>query len=634
MPNGRTKAVGALGDQLLTDILTDIAGEAITLDEATITPVGYVAAVLDLLTRSYGYDSSTGVIESSGYASVAPVTFDYVDRRHVDSYSNVGTEAKPVFRNTGAVIETAFGLVDGVSQPIVELRIPTAKFRATKASTIEVTYFLVSDTGETKVPWIYVTGGGYPELDSAILGESVLDVYPIVTVREDGVNITDSTDPKVVSSSTEALQTLGINIEDITGSLSENDDSDKIEDAHIFLSIHVDDKKQAVMSYLFEYFDLLRVANPGAKDLYDAWVAGGIDAPTTFTGVTYNIDERSLNYQLNLNYVTRSTYSSLDNPEAPVGFMTFHAKQFIDVKGRSADYISYTRKISSSAVEIIRVHGIRNDCVIGTSKSRHATVLVRDLGDTDESKSLVVPLSRVLMESLNHQDRNIVVSASLQLNLYAVVVRKLKWYETGVFKVVLTIAAIVLSILYPPAFVAIAGAYGALTAVALWVVNMIIQTIIGMFIAKIAQIVASIIGGKIAIIIATVVAIYTFAVGSVKVGKDLLLSAETLRQGAMALITGVSANVQEELAGAFSDFERKQEKIEDAYAKLEEYDYLLDEGLDLSNKPEYQTFVTNPFEHPDDFYDRTSDLDFTVTGPTYQLDKFYENATYLPGADG
>ena len=166
----------------------------------------------------------------------------------------------------------------------------------------------------------------------------------------------------------------------------------------------------------------------------------------------------------------------------------------------------------------------------------------------------------------------------------------------------------------------------------LLVLELVLNYLVGLLIIKAAEYVAEKVGGKVALIIAAVVLVAGLAMGTFN--KNIkLLDSKTLLTASNALVKGVSNNAAEEIKSITLEHTARMEEIEKAYEGLEEYDSLFDEGIDLYTQTYNQEFVNNPNEHPDMFYDRTSDLDFTITGPTYQIDKFYDNSLELPGTD-
>ena len=630
LPTGNATTGGSLDISVIEPTLEGIAGEPVVLISAVVLPLGFDDGVLNLLFRNYGYDPATGIVHNHNFDTANPVTFDYVD-------VIVVTGAGPKGSQTTTRKEVAYVLVDGVSTIIDSVAVavhntslPTDDRVGTVTLTLKATYYLISDAARTPIEWLYTTGDGFTLIDEAMSGTSSQQVYPIVTVREAGVNIIDGTDTERSDSSRVALNALGISLDEISQNLDDEAGTDDIEDAHVFLSIHVDDARQEVRRYLFDYYDVLNTDNPDSKFKYDEWLLSRNQA---FTGIQFTIDERSLTYQLNINYIERT--NGITANVGPIGTVQYVATDMPN-NGRDASFLTYTRQITSTTCDVIVVHGIRNECSIGATRTQISTAIISELGDTEASKSIVVPLSKLQVDKLSTRQANVVIAASYQLNLYARVVRKIKWYNSFLFQSILSSLALILA-----AYTAgqslwvttLAASVGAVAATMLFLLEVGLNFAIGKLILRAAQIIADKIGGKLALIIAVVVVIAAIVTGNYNNQFTKLFNAEDLLTASNALVKGVSANAAEDLKEIHADYEAKQEELELAYDKLEEYDSLFDEGIDLYTQTYKEETINNPNEHPDAFYDRTSDLDYTITGPTYQLDKFYENAVVLPGSD-
>ncbi|NRA77140.1 MAG: hypothetical protein HRU18_02935 [Pseudoalteromonas sp.] len=616
LPTGNSTSAGSLTETTLVPILAAIEGEPIILIDNIVLPLGALDGALDVLHRNYDYDPFSGVVGVHNFSTTNPVIYEKLESE---------------FTGLGNHNEVIYVLVDGVSTELFRIFTGYNTIAKEVRLSMQSTYRLTSDATNTEITWVYTTGGGHSILDEA-MSTSGLDqeVYPIVTIRQSGVNIVDAGDDVLTTSSRNTLNHLGVSLDDLCASLTENENDDDIEDAHVFLSLHVDSEQPAVRRYLFDYFDDMRESHADAQAEYGLFLNGQNNA---FKGIQFNISERTFLYQLTINYIERTDNIALVIGD--IGTMNLVVTPGTENPGHDNGNITYTRQITATHCSTVMVHGLRCDNTIGVHRTQLVRASLWHLGPLDSDMTITVPLNRITLNKLSRADRNVVVAASLQLNLYAQVIRKLKWYETGLFKAILVIVSVVLAVVsLGSSAIITSGLYAAGGAVMgmLLVLELVLNYLVGLLIIKAAEYVAEKVGGKVALIIAAVVLVAGLAMGTFNINIKLL-DAKTLLTASNALVKGVSNNAAEEIKSITLEHTARMEEIEKAYEGLEEYDSLFDEGIDLYTQTYNQEFVNNPNEHPDMFYDRTSDLDFTITGPTYQIDKFYDNSLELPGTD-
>jgi len=610
LPSG-TERKGEIDTALLDSAITQIEGEPVTIVLTVIAPQDMEAALIAKITSENGYNAGTGILANHSFNTTNDVVFDFIDVTSVELYNS------SLYSQTA----TLFVLVDSVSTEYVTLsNYASAFYESLIPLTIKITYTLDSNPSVEK-EWVYISGGGYPLIDQVIAGEGVQDHYPVVTIREEGVNVIDSGDQERIDSTAEILQIIGIDFTDLSQEITDGESIEVIEDAHVFISTDMDSGDQDVRSYLFDYFDRVRIDNPNAKTLYDDYIAG---SSNVYTNINYSLTERSLKYLMRLNYVETEVTTSIG---PSIGFISKELRKFGTSKGYETSEIIFTKQLTSTTAMRMTIHGLSTESTIGTS--RKSIVRINDMGDNDSDKTLVVPLSRNLINNMSPGLRSIVIAASVQLNIYAVSIQKLEWYQTKIFKIVLTIVAIVVSIVWPNPFI-LQLAAGITSSAFIWLVYVLFSFAISAALASVAKIIADQIGGKLALVIAAIAIAYSVFSGDFELGSDILISGENLLKYGQALIEGVSASLQEDLKDIVADYVEKQEVLEKAYESLEEYDSLFDDDLNIYDDVVTPTFVNNFNEHPDVFYDRTSDLDFTLTGTNYQLDNYHDIMVELP----
>jgi hypothetical protein len=205
---------------------------------------------------------------------------------------------------------------------------------------------------------------------------------------------------------------------------------------------------------------------------------------------------------------------------------------------------------------------------------------------------LLIPLDRSIVSKYSAADRELLYSRSLHYVFNSMQVIKIKWYQTGIFQVILTIVAIVMAVYDGGATL---GYYLGLSGAAAIIATIVINLIIGEVLKVVFKLFAKIFGEDLAMLAAIVALVVSITMviqtGSLKGAPwatDLLTAANGLSQAAFEL-------GYDKLLDDSMDFAKKMEE-----------DYkLLDTAKELLEQPVH----LNPFvifgESPTDYYNRT-----------------------------
>jgi len=252
-------------------------------------------------------------------------------------------------------------------------------------------------------------------------------------------------------------------------------------------------------------------------------------------------------------------------------------------------YHRYRKQITETVYEEIRVPGLAVTYYI---KDQHTV-----LADNDDP-ILLIPLDYTITSKYPIPIKEELYARSLHLIFNSYVVQTIKWYQTSVFKYVVIIIAIILTILSKGATIKLliaALAAGAYAAAAYIIISIIIEQYI---VATLFKLFVKAVGVKIAFLAAIVAAAYgvydALDAGSLNgapFAQDLLSLSNGLSK---AVVDNISANIAKiiEQSTEFLKFMDEQTKL-----------------LDTANELLDNSVKMNPIvifgETPDEYYNRT-----------------------------
>jgi len=234
---------------------------------------------------------------------------------------------------------------------------------------------------------------------------------------------------------------------------------------------------------------------------------------------------------------------------------------------RSIDYHYYQKQISSTQYEEIRVYELSHRVDVGGKG-------VSRSGDSDE---LMVPLDAAFRKLFSAHERETLYARATHILICTEYTVKTKWYQTGIFKAVVVVIAVVLSWWTGGASLSLIGA---VTAVASAVGAMVVMSLLSKY-------VFSKLGGVFAIIatvIAIAVAIYTgylyfsattgpfsiTATQMMSVSNVAFQAAQSAQQGAITKEMAKIANLEDEIAQKQTELETAQKELENPYNTIED----------------------------------------------------------------
>ena len=213
---------------------------------------------------------------------------------------------------------------------------------------------------------------------------------------------------------------------------------------------------------------------------------------------------------------------------------------------------------------------------------------------------LLIPIDRSITDSYSIPDREKLYSRSLHFVFNSVQIIKVKWYQTGLFKAIIAVVGIVITVLSWGTAGPMVAAFTAATGVVVTsaVLMMVINLIGGFLLGQVFKLFVKAVGIEVAFIIAIVAAAY----GMTQALEAGSIAGAPWAQELLQISTGLSKAIGENLKDMFGDllgeFQTLDLLKDEATKKLEA-------ANDLLNTKNYLSPFVIFGESPDDFYNRT-----------------------------
>lgn len=531
---------------------------------------------------------------------------------------------------------------------------------------------LSDDAWQKTLLWIYKKGDGITDLDELVLEADTSDEFvAFIPLRVENQFISNSHFPTVYSQAKKAYRKLcpGEKIDDLIAKIGENESLGDIDHAYLIPGVALNVASTEGKQYIFEFFQMMTelsidsvvrlnaymAAQAAWLADYEDWKASrltwadehpgeprppppvrpAILQPTTSIGIGGGGDVK-LNMIIKWLAAEKITGTGLGKAGAQVGELwwgpvTYLTSEPIFLENGAAlietdedpdPIIQLFWQKTPDYWESYKIYGLWHYNKIYKDKAVeiHAG---EALEDVDES-GFIIPLHYNTLKAMSLIDSTQLVMSSkyLVFNCYKIV--KQKWYQTGIFKIFVFVAIIVVAVLTGGIGAGAAGIFGSaagvgaafgLTGVIGIIVGAIVNAVAAMIVAHIlGKVSVAIFGEKWGSIIGAVVSFVAITVGSGLLnGQSMssiwssLGSAVNLINLTNALGSGISGYVQgavKDLQGQMDEFNKnadaKMAEIRSLYAKNIGYDTATFNPLGLTG-----TFSGDFGESPTQFLDRT-----------------------------
>jgi hypothetical protein len=471
--------------------------------------------------------------------------------------------------------------------------------------------------------FIYRIGSGNLALDDIVIrtrnqGEFV----PAIPLRLDNKWVSQVNPAAAVLAKKAFKKALGGDIQEVIDKLAENPDLKEIDYAYVMFGVPLNTKERAGREYLFRFFDKCRrlqlrsttdfavwdAASTQFGSQVDSWeakvkAANGVISkalekergkqPMALGNQIKIKSSGSLNTNIDLTIewgsITETSGSGKKASTAKAGDVWFtygstmsQVKEMPLYQGTNAftkialsaisdkTPIHIHWQVTENSWKTLTILGLKHKNLIYKNKSVDITALDA-LRDSDES-GFLVPLHYATVREMGMvaTTQMMTSAAYIMVNSYKIV--KLKWYQTGFFKVFMFVAIVVITVVTAgtgtaPALAAatsIAAAAG-LTGIAALIVGAIINTIVQMIVAKILMALSvEVFGAKWGTLIGAILTVATFYAGNAAIAGQSFATALNALSSVPAIIQMTSAlgnGIAGFVAGETMETVRKTEEL-------------------------------------------------------------------------
>lgn len=456
--------------------------------------------------------------------------------------------------------------------------------------------------GATKY-WTYEYGAGtYPSLDSLYAdptGDNG-EFFPWMYFRYGGVAENDNPTSQTYIQSKKMCQMIGMDYEDVAQAVNENPDIDDVEQAMMIFAVPANSQNQIELRYLFDFFTNLYDAsgsdytNPKLAQMY-------VQNPDA---VRSNIVIEDNRFQMTLRnggiyrkrvignigaigtYAGAKVIETVDIPFETIGGLN-------GVRQAPVTVYKYKKQITDTVYEDLSIVDLELLFRIFGSKTSTSS---------DDETILLVPLDKSITQNYTIAEKEELYTRSLHFVFNSVVVVKIKWYQTSIFKFFLVVVAIVITVVsYGTGAKTLYAAIIAATttqAVVIAIGVFLAKILIGIAISYVLKIFVKAVGVEIGLLLALLVALVAgykiFSAGSI---KGAPFAAELLQ-----VSSGLSSGAQSVLKSQFKDLLNQASEFDQF---VEEQLALLEKAQDLLEVNNYIEPIIIFGEKPEDFFNRT-----------------------------
>lgn len=300
-------------------------------------------------------------------------------------------------------------------------------------------YEFTQDGATVRSYFTYVFGSGtYPALDNIYDTDAGTgQYYPRVYARLDNTDLSDNKfkDTEAYKSSVRAGKKIDLTWNEWVGQIHDNiEDTSHLQQVFMCMALPANSKDQRVHQYMFKYFSRMYASSTQpAQGGENHGIAKEYAQFAVKAGASIVIQDAVFKQVLSYSVIgTRDCIGVVGE----VGSYSMERGTAYALSV-SRPYHAYRKQVTPNTYREVRVYNLSLSEEVGGGKS---TVSATD------SENLLVPVDRVLAGEFSSKDKEYLYSAGMHLVLNTLQVIKTKWYQTGIFKVVLFIAAVVLSV--------------------------------------------------------------------------------------------------------------------------------------------------------------------------------------------
>ncbi|AGH57611.1 hypothetical protein PYDG_00082 [Pseudoalteromonas phage pYD6-A] len=458
--------------------------------------------------------------------------------------------------------------------------------------------------------WIYEVGSGtYPDIDDITLNDLGSPFLPVIPLRQDNQNLGPEVedgdyvldvngsrirpDTDLYRTSVKLCDKLDTDFDRLCLDISNNPDIRDIDHAYLIFGIDIRSEHKIGQSYLYDFFEDLAVKAPGAQ----------------------SIIIQDAKYKVRLSYTSNTRTVIVGELGKPIELT--YAGETLTIR-RDLNNGTYGQIVITDLLHTNYVYG------------SHAVKTSLSDSEDPDNYNFIVPLNYDLFRSfkglLNRQG---LLKESFKIVFNSFERRKLKWYERGIFKALLLVIAIVITVWSAgTAYAGIAAAYqaGGIAAAISAASTMILTALaVGTAVKWLASQLPPELGIVVAVVL-TALAIggYTGTINFEFVDAEGFLSlTNAVLEGTQEGLANDMAELMDEINSFMSEAEAAQEELDNLWSEL-------DVSADWFTETIMEQTQLIKIESPEEFYTRTIHAGNIGTATLSQIENYVDKSLELP----
>jgi hypothetical protein len=501
--------------------------------------------------------------------------------------------------------ESTDKVVDGVTITSTVARTATLSLSTSDVST-EASYFQVRYLQGTRAGyWMYQLNSGVNPTIEAIFDTAPTTAgsfFPWGYFRYNKHKSNTDKYSQEYLTTKKMLKLIGMDYDKVADSINENPDIGDVEQALLMAAVPAKTENEVERKYLFDFFTKMFIsasAHDGATEQKESPdIRRQLGQPLNKTTIIMR-DQRfkmALSFSHIIKHRVSGNIGKIGHHASEVTVGS-HTEKVTDATGVEVPWTTsvpthyYRRQISENVYEELAVTNLKMMYWVWGDYTTTA----------DESDDiLLVPLDYSIVSSYQLFEKEELYARSLHYIFNSRVVTKLKWYQTGVFRVVLVIVAVVITIISYGAtiqgLVSAIAAGGAAATAAYYAIAVFIIKYIAVSIA--IHLFVKVVGARIAFITAIVAAVF----GMYQIAQAGSVEGAPWAAELVNVSTGLSKEVVKELGMEFNALRADAEAFE-KYKDTQTH--LLEKAQDLLDGNVHLDPIIIWGETPDELYQRT-----------------------------
>ena len=372
------------------------------------------------------------------------------------------------------------------------------RYEVTKVTTtvVDTTTTIVTEKTITQMSrpkyFLYKTGSGNAAIDSLVQPDVVASPYfPSIPLRIDNVDWTNGAhkNTELYETSEKFLKKMGVDIAELGDKLRTNNDIDQIDYVFIQPGIALNTKHPYCKRYIYEFFEFIRANSGVSKNTFNTWETSHSSALAAMIALAGNPEEagthapeessggdgwtnvgsmspptnrlaiydptpgqrtHALDVVFQWQWADTTVHAGTVWANAKVGDVEVGVTGGTAQQNLSSDVVLDTsivwarRQLDEDSYEEIRICGFV--MTNNVYKDKSVIITAHDAMTKQDEEGFILPLSQLILDNMPilHATELFQDSLHMVMNCYQIV--KKKWYQTGLFKIIMFIVAIVISV--------------------------------------------------------------------------------------------------------------------------------------------------------------------------------------------